>query len=358
MKAYDNHDSRIRYVHLTMERPDLDSIPHAALPDGYRFVYYRPGDRDRWIDIELSAKELTSHEQGVEVWQKYYGNVEHLMDQRMLFIENAQGEKVATATAYPLDVPGLGQVHWVAVRRDHQGRGLARPLISKVLERMKELGCSRAMLTTQTTTWVACKLYLDYGFRPSAETVPKELEGWRILRTLTDHPALQEFESAGQIEYGPYTVRRFCTGDAEEVSALITHTLRTSNSKDYSEEYIENDVKAFTPEGVIERAGWTHFYVVCDHEVIVGCGAIGSYWGKKDESSLFNIFVLPAYQGRGVGRKIIETLEQDEFFLRAKRIEIPASITACAFYRKMGYNYKNGVDTVDEEQLYRLEKFR
>ena len=100
-------------------------------------------------------------------------------------------------------------------------------------------------------------------------------------------------------------VRRFQNEDAQEVSDLIIRTLRTSNIKDYSAEYIENDVKMFTPDGVIERAGWTHFYVVCDKECIVGCGAIGSYWGKEDESSLFNIFVLPEYQGKGVGRKII-----------------------------------------------------
>ena len=73
---------------------------------------------------------------------------------------------------------------------------------------------------------------------------------------------------------------------------------------------------------------------------------------------LFNIFVLPEYQGKGVGRKIIEALEKDEYFLRAKRVEIPASITACEFYKKMGYTYKNGIDVVDEEQLFRLEKFR
>ena len=155
-----------------------------------------------------------------------------------------------------------------------------------------------------------------------------------------------------------YIVRRFQYNDAVEVSALIIKTLRTTNAKDYSAECIENDVKAFSPEGVIERAGWTHFYVVCDKECIVGCGAIGSYWGKEDESSLFNIFVLPEYQGKGVGRKIIETLENDEYFLRAKRVEIPASITACEFYKKMGYSYKNGIDVIDEEQLFRLEKFR
>ena len=155
-----------------------------------------------------------------------------------------------------------------------------------------------------------------------------------------------------------YCIRRFQDIDADEVSELIIKTLRTTNSKDYSAEYIENDVKIFTPEGVRKRASWTHFYVVFDKESIVGCGAIGSYWGKEDESSLFTIFVLPEYQGRGIGRKIIETLEQDEYFLRAKRIEIPASITACEFYKKMGYTYKNGVDKVDEEQLFRLEKFR
>ena len=45
----------------------------------------------------------------------------------------------------------------------------------------------------------------------------------------------------------------------------------------------ENDVKMFTPNGVVERASWTHFYVIEDNKVIVGCGAIGSYWGKEDD---------------------------------------------------------------------------
>lgn len=98
-------------------------------------------------------------------------------------------------------------------------------------------------------------------------------------------------------------------------------------------------------------------YVVCENNKLIGCGAIGAYWGKEDESSLFTIFVLPEYQGKGIGRKIIETLEQDEYFLRAKRIEIPASITAVGFYRKMGYDFKNGITEPDEEQLYRLDKF-
>ena len=151
-------------------------------------------------------------------------------------------------------------------------------------------------------------------------------------------------------------ISRFKEEQAKEVSDLIRTTIRISNTKDYPLELMEQLIESETPEHVIERASWTHFYVAQDEGRIVGCGAIGPYWGKEDESSLFTIFVLPEYQGKGVGRSIIETLENDMFFLRAKRIEIPASITGVPFYLKMGYHYKNGISTPDEEHLIRMEK--
>ena len=155
-----------------------------------------------------------------------------------------------------------------------------------------------------------------------------------------------------------YKIRRFQTEDAEEVSALISKTLRTVNIKDYSEEYIEANVSSHSADVLIDRSSHGHMYVVYDNSRIVGCGAIAGYWGSKTESILLTIFVLPEYQGRGIGKLIIRTLEQDEFFLRAERIEIPASITAVDFYRKMGYDYKDGIAEIDDEQVYRLEKFR
>lgn len=65
----------------------------------------------------------------------------------------------------------------------------------------------------------------------------------------------------------------------------------------------------------------------------------------------------PEYQDKVVGQKIIKTLEQNEYFLRTKRVEIPASITGTPFYLKMGYTYKNDVTEPNEEPLIRLKKY-
>lgn len=153
-------------------------------------------------------------------------------------------------------------------------------------------------------------------------------------------------------------IRRFEAADARAVSDLIVKTIRISNTKDYPPELMEELILHQQPEDVLQRASWTHFYVAEeDGGGIVGCGAIGPYWGREDESSLFTIFVLPECQGKGVGRRIVETLEKDEFALRAERIEIPASITGLPFYRKLGYGFKPGGGQPDGEGLYRLEKY-
>lgn len=127
-------------------------------------------------------------------------------------------------------------------------------------------------------------------------------------------------------------------------------------AKFYPNKSIEYVVESLDENGVRERAKWTHFYVVILENKIIGCGSIGEYWGSKTESSLFSIFVDPDYQNQGIGRKIIETLEKDEYFKRAIRIEIPAAMSAIPFYRKMGYEHKNG-ELIFDDGHFALEKF-
>lgn len=195
---FDNHDERIPYYELLLERKDLHDIPMFSLPEGFRFVFYTPGDRDRWIEIERSAKEFQTYEEGIDAWNRYYSGKDQKLTARMVFIETEAGEKVATATAYydiyGRDRSGAGWLHWVAVRRDYQGQGLSKPLIAYVLHLMVRLGYTHVKIPTQTTTWLACKIYLDFGFTPIPENAVNSRIGWRIIRTLTDHKSLNAFE--------------------------------------------------------------------------------------------------------------------------------------------------------------------
>jgi N-acetylglutamate synthase-like GNAT family acetyltransferase len=153
-------------------------------------------------------------------------------------------------------------------------------------------------------------------------------------------------------------IRRFDQHDAAIVSEIICRNFLEVNIKDYSKEEMEGAAKIYDSAKVLEIAHNAHMYVACLDKKIVGCGAISSLVGKQDESKFNTIFVLPELQGKGIGRSIIETLEMDEYFLNAKRIEIASSITAYDFYIKFGYHDKDGIRKLDVEGHYKLEKYR
>ena len=185
---YKTHDNMLCYVDLLFEG-ELQEMPQMDLPEGYRFVKYKPGDKTAWINIELSAEEVLDYKHGEECWERYYGGREDELSERMIFIENSIGEKIATATAF-YDIhgdrrPGEGQLHWVAVKKEEQGKGLSKPLITYTLGVMKELGYEKVKIHTQTNTWLACKVYYDLGFRPEKESLVKNRFGWRMVSLLT-----------------------------------------------------------------------------------------------------------------------------------------------------------------------------
>ena len=153
------------------------------------------------------------------------------------------------------------------------------------------------------------------------------------------------------------TIRRFAETDAERVQNIIHRGLREINGKDYPAELMEEYCNYFTLEKIKNQANSAHMYVAVSGDEIAGTGSIAPYWGSEKESILLTIYVLPEMIGQGIGTAIINALEKDEYFLRANRIEIPSSITAVKFYKKMGYTPKNGI-VPDDEGNVRVEKFR
>ncbi len=152
------------------------------------------------------------------------------------------------------------------------------------------------------------------------------------------------------------TIELVKDNEFEKVHKVIKSSVKKSFPIYYPQGSIDYVIESLSPEKLKSRAAWAHFYVVKIEGEIVGCGAIGPYWDSETESSLFNIFVSGEYQGRGIGKKLIETLENDEYGKRASRSEIPASMVAIPFYKKMGYEHKNG-ELNYEDGHFAMEKF-
>ncbi len=177
-------DTTIPMIGLAMRADSLENLPVFDLPAPYGWRYFQPGDERVWAEIETSAGEFKTPEEGIEAFRRYYPTDDGL-DERMIFLTDA-GIPFATATAWFDGEPDGqdGHLHWVGVDATHQGRGLSKPLVSLTMQRMRELGYKNAYLTTQTASWVAVKVYHQFGFRPVLRE-EKEIEGWRIVSEKT-----------------------------------------------------------------------------------------------------------------------------------------------------------------------------
>lgn len=191
-------DHRIKYYPIYLTRNNLDDIKEYPLPTGYSFEFYQDGDKDKWIDIGLKDNEFNNYEEGLNAWNTYYLNHENELYNRLIFIKK-DNEYIATATAY-YDVKGnddqsIGRLHWFGIKKEYQSKGLSKPLLSYTLKQLKKLGYTKTKISTQPNSWLACKLYLDFGFVPTDDNI----EGWNIVKTITNHPALKEYKTVEKI---------------------------------------------------------------------------------------------------------------------------------------------------------------
>ena len=182
------------HVPVVMVREDLADLPSYPLPRGYVIRYYRAGEDHLWAEIEISVASFDSVDGALAYFEREFGPGRDRMEARCLYLEDPNGRAVGTSTAWYNDAfngRDYGRIHWVAVRPEYQGRGLAKPLMAASLRRIAEFH-DRAYLTTQTNSARAINLYLDFGFVP-IETSGRCAAGWTWLASVLDHPSLAAY---------------------------------------------------------------------------------------------------------------------------------------------------------------------
>ncbi|MBU4200971.1 MAG: GNAT family N-acetyltransferase [Kiritimatiellae bacterium] len=165
---------------VSMVCEKLDNIPQHQLPAPYSLRWFKKGDEKIWFDIQMV---ICYYKVSPDLFAQEFGNDFDELSRRQLFLCDAAGKIVGTATAwFNPDYRGrpYGRIHWVGILPEVQGQGLAKPLMSKVMERFVELGHERVYLTTSTLRIPAIRLYLKFGFVPEINS-QQDKTAWRSI---------------------------------------------------------------------------------------------------------------------------------------------------------------------------------
>lgn len=144
-----------------------------------------------------------------------------------------------------------------------------------------------------------------------------------------------------------------------QVVELIKQVMLEVNIRDYEETYLREYVKRYGPAELAAFADRPdcHFYVGHWDGELAACGAVAPSEDRPDALEIRSVYVRPDLEGKGLGREMMVALEADPAFQSAPRVVVSASLTAHEFYKKLGYEYENGVKREEDHDHYWMEKF-
>ncbi|HHW32347.1 MAG TPA: GNAT family N-acetyltransferase [Clostridiaceae bacterium] len=160
-------DKSLPFFRVIMVRKAGTPVPEPLLPDGYKFVTFIEGDERHWAEIETSVGEFNNVYEAVNYYRENYLPYTEEVKRRTIFIQNKEGEKIATLTNW-WGYTGERRdpwMHWVAVKPEYQGLGMGKAIVFEGVRRMILIEGDRDFyLPTQTWSYKAIGVYLKAGF--------------------------------------------------------------------------------------------------------------------------------------------------------------------------------------------------
>ena len=148
--------------------------------------------------------------------------------------------------------------------------------------------------------------------------------------------------------------RKALPTEADAVCRVVQDTKAAVYPKYYIKEVVEFFGRLHSLERIRADVEAGKVFILLADGVLAGTG---SY----DGNHITRVYVLPEYEGRGLGSYILRELERD-IFAEYDACELDASLPACIFYEKRGYRtvrhveYDVGGGNVMVYEVMRKEK--
>ena len=224
--------------------------------------------------------------------------------------------------------PGEAEIgYWIGV--PYWGQGLIPEAVRCLLKRCFEnLGMTAVWCGYYDGNVKSRRVMEKCGFRfhHTEEGKPSPLSDIR-----TEHfmrMTKEEWKLAQHLSIRPLTAQ-----DIPEIQALFRTTVLTVNSKDYTEEKVEDWASCGDS---VEH--WKELLAKNDYiGALDGQGRIVGFSSMNTEGYLHSMFVHKDWQGRGVATLLLSEVEKMARGYGVHKISVEVSITARPFFEKRGY---------------------
>jgi GNAT superfamily N-acetyltransferase len=132
-------------------------------------------------------------------------------------------------------------------------------------------------------------------------------------------------------------IRALLRADVAPVSELIQLTLGISNAADYPTDELAAMQRSFSVAAVGNNVRGREAVVATRDGMIVGVATRGNDARRQRVSRALCVFVHPAQQRRGLGRRLLGGVEAGARAAGHSVVRLGATRTALPFYRRLGY---------------------
>ena len=187
-------DKSIPYTGVLMINENPAEYPRFELPAGFLISGYQPGFEFAWADLHMEIEQFETRAEGVQMYRREFFTHPERQKENCLFVIDEEDQVAAVGALWTGDHFGrtLPRIHWIAAHPRHQGKGLVKALLTRLMDLHTAADGGAIYLVTQTWSYKAIHLYKKFGFEPYLGPKP--------LRWQAEHFEQQNTEAWALIE--------------------------------------------------------------------------------------------------------------------------------------------------------------
>jgi GNAT superfamily N-acetyltransferase len=145
-------------------------------------------------------------------------------------------------------------------------------------------------------------------------------------------------------------IKQYSNEYFEEIFEVIHKTIEEIYPKYYPRKAVDYFHEHHSKEKMKIKLTQEYVLIIIENNRIIGTGSL-------EKNTINRFFILPEYQKKGYGKKLLVQLENKIDIKLYKKITLDSSLGAVEFYKKNGYKYSEYriIDLPDENYLCYLE---